>query len=167
MRGFEYIKKTREYLDYIEEHLQNVRKAWETIKVKCADMDFVIEGESRDAIEQDVLDHDLSKFSSSEFTQYRANFKPTDFEVGGESAFSNAWEHHYKSNSHHWQNWTKGRYTEIEKMECCVGMIIDWTAMGYKFGDTAQEYFESGREEMEIPEVYVDFMYKIFERLNK
>ncbi len=166
MRGFEYIKKTREYLDYIEEHLQNVRRAWDNIQFKCADMDFVIDKQIRGCIEQDVLNHDLSKFSSHEFTQYRSNFKPTTLDVSKPSGFDEAWEHHKENNHHHWQTWTT-QGTDYTKKINCVGMIIDWTAMGYKFGDTAQAYFESGRERMEIPEEYKVFMYEIFKRLEE
>ena len=31
LTGFEYIKKTREYLDYLEEHFINIEKAFEEV----------------------------------------------------------------------------------------------------------------------------------------
>ena len=41
MEIFEQIKKTREYLAYIENHALNVQKAWTEIVAKCKDMRFV------------------------------------------------------------------------------------------------------------------------------
>ena len=37
----EIIQKTREYLDYLEEHYNNVQKAWKIIQDKCKDMPFI------------------------------------------------------------------------------------------------------------------------------
>ena len=31
----EEIKKTKEYLDYLQEHYDNVQKAWDIIQCKC------------------------------------------------------------------------------------------------------------------------------------
>jgi len=38
----ERIKKTREYLDYIEEHYMNVQKAWKELQQKCKEMRFYL-----------------------------------------------------------------------------------------------------------------------------
>ncbi len=38
---FKKIQKTREYLDYIEEHVTNVIKAWKELQDKCKDMRFM------------------------------------------------------------------------------------------------------------------------------
>ena len=40
----ETIKKTREYLDYIEEHYLNVQKAFKEIETKCKRMRFIWNG---------------------------------------------------------------------------------------------------------------------------
>jgi len=46
-------------------------------------------------------------------------------------------------------------------------MIIDWTAMGYVFGDTAQQYFERNKKTIQLPEHIVKFMYTVFDELSK
>jgi hypothetical protein len=46
-------------------------------------------------------------------------------------------------------------------------MVIDWMAMGYKFGDTAQQYYEKNKEKIKLPGYAVKFMYEIFNRINK
>jgi len=38
--------------------------------------------------------------------------------------------------------------------------------MGYKFGDTAQEYYEQNRDKIKINKRWIPFMYEIFERLK-
>lgn len=84
--------------------------------------------------------HDMSKFSSSEFSGY-ANFF---FNIDGSKkknpkgentteiikAFDDAWLHHQMSNDHHWQYWIQknGIQTIINKMpnEAMIEMICDW-----------------------------------------
>jgi hypothetical protein len=36
-------------------------------------------------------------------------------------------------------------------------------AMGYEFGDTAQEYYENNKDKIFLPEWAIKEMYKIFE----
>lgn len=48
----------------------------------------------------------------------------------------------------------------------CVHMILDWMAMGMKFGDTAQQYYESNKSRIHLPEYAEEFMYEIFSRIN-
>lgn len=35
MKALEYIEQTRSYLDYLEEHILNVQKAWKLLQEKC------------------------------------------------------------------------------------------------------------------------------------
>ena len=46
-------------------------------------------------------------------------------------------------------------------------MVLDWMAMGYKFGDTAQEYYEKNKEKIELPDWAIEFIYEIFRRVYK
>ena len=41
MEILKQIEKTREYLIYIEEHVNNVDKAWKVVTYKCKDMRFI------------------------------------------------------------------------------------------------------------------------------
>jgi len=130
--------------------------------------DFVFHG-----IDEDVQVHDISKLCENEFVQYRLKFFPTDSEKTDEatieSLFGSAWEYHQQLNSHHWQNWTKTA-TDIGNPYlweiCCVHMVIDWMAMGYKFNDSAQKYYEKNKDKIEIPEYAVKFIYEIFNRIK-
>jgi hypothetical protein len=165
VKGYEYIKRTREYLDYLEEHLSNVQKAWEILKSKCEDMRFILDDYVYQTLDNEIYNHDLSKFSEFEFVQYREAF------FQGATAFTplsldRAWEHHKENNPHHWENWTKQEYVSPYEWEInCVHMIIDWMAMGFKFNDTAQIYYEKNKDKIILPDYAITFIYEIFNKI--
>jgi len=166
MKALKLIKATRDYLDYLEEHILNVQKAWNEIQEKCADMSFFQCNKTRQQLALEINNHDVSKFSPEEFVQYRKHFFPISEYEKRTSNFNKAWEHHKKCNSHHWETWTYVQYGEPYEWKIdCVHMIIDWMAMGYKFNDTAQEYYEKNKDKINIPKYAEKFMYQIFERL--
>lgn len=165
MNAFEYIQRTREYLDYLEEHITNVQRAFEEVRRKCYDMRFIYDDYCYWELKSAVRHHDLSKFSKEEFTQYREKFFPVEGETG--EGFSSAWENHKKENTHHWENWTqRDTFNPYEWEINCTHMVIDWLAMGYKFNDTPRAFFEKNREKIHIPEHAIEFIYEIFERLE-
>ena len=115
-----YIK----YFKYIIEHKKNITKAYKEYFPNSKK--HVTKG----------LFHDLSKFSPVEFFAYANYFygKKTDKTIND---FKKATKHHYKHNKHHWNHWI-GEDMKISDIE---DMVVDWTAMGYKFGNTPQEYY--------------------------
>ncbi len=101
-----------------------------------------------------------------EFVQYRQAFYPLN--VAEKSELGAAWEHHKQVNMHHHESWVGTKFTDPnEWVVHCVHMIIDWTAMSYRFGDTAQAYYESGRARVELPEYAEDFIYEIFNNIKE
>jgi len=171
MKILEQIEKTREYLDYLETHVLNVRKAFGEFTEKCKDLRVIYDDCYYNWLGKEIENHDLSKMSSEEFTSYRKEFFPAK---GDEEKFSlfglefdSAWEHHKNNNPHHWENWTQKSMNQPHEWEVhCSHMIIDWMAMGYKFGDTAEQYYESNKDKIELPEYTIDFIYEIFDRLK-
>jgi len=165
MKGIAYIQSSRDYLDYIEEHLLNIEQSWKVLNKRCKDMRFIYDDFYHAIIEAMIDEHDLSKFSQHEFVQYRDKFFP----VGAEDneGFSQAWGHHKTHNPHHWENWTVGQFYNPNEWEChCVCMVVDWMAMGLKFGDTAQDYYEKNRGNINLPRHGVDLIYQIFHRIS-
>lgn len=166
MEGLKHIAKIREYCDYLEEHLLNVGKAWKILQEKCKDMNFVWDDHLFWTIDEMIRDHDLSKMSHAEFIPYQQQF----FWAGDEKpskdnpAFAVAWENHKQKNPHHWENWTG--LGEGKAKEChCVCMVADWMAMGMRFGDTAEQFYERKKDEIKLPDWAVRFIREIFERL--
>jgi hypothetical protein len=123
-------KKENEYKDYINEHVGNVKRAYDELFVKkefpiltSSITDDILVSitpeEMREAIEEvaiDIENHDKSKWGNIEFYAYRRKFHPTDKEKeemkNNESYantvkkdFEKAWQHHYTHNNHHPQYW--------------------------------------------------------------
>jgi len=160
------LKATRHYLDYVEEHYNNVQTAWFLLQEKCKDMMFVSDKFYFDILSKMIIDHDLSKLSWEEFVQYREKFYSIDIQEENSNRFSYAWEHHKKSNEHHWQNWTSNEYGDpFIRVLHCVHMFIDWMAMSIKFGDTAREYYEKNKDKIDLPDYSVELINRIFDRV--
>lgn len=149
----EVLKKEKEYKLYIEEHIENVRKAFKEI-INSED-DYIkmmlTDEKTFKSLETAVKNHDKSKYSAEEFQAYRKNFFPINEEEkqNNKEAFDKAWEHHWTNNTHHWQN-REG--SEEVNVVAVFEMIIDWMAMGYKFNDTAIEYYKKNKEEIKLNE---------------
>ena len=155
------INKTRDYLDYIEEHYQNVLKSWRLVKDKCENMRFMYDDFYFFTLDANIKQHDFSKLSKEEFTQYRQFFHPLYGETKNKEQFEKAWEHHKKENGHHWQNWILEPSQDQELY--IVEMAVDWMAMGLKFGDTAREYYDENKDKIKLPEWADRFVNEIFD----
>lgn len=162
----ELIKKTREYLDYLEEHYNNVQSAWRILQSECKDMRFISDDYYFGMINMDVLNHDKSKLSAEEFTQYRQFFFTADSEKKDKALFNSAWEHHKLNNMHHWQTWSASELHYSFWEMAIVHNVIDWMAMGMKFGDSAKSYYEANKDEIDLPDNAIAFMYEIFDRIS-
>jgi hypothetical protein len=154
------IDKTRDYLDYIEEHYNNVQTAWKIVQEKCNDMKFIYDDYIWHNLDSDIQEHDLSKLSEDEFIQYRKCFYSLKGEVVGD--LTAAWSHHLEHNHHHWETVNECDPLDIN----CVHMVIDWMAMGIKFGDTAQDYYENNVDKIKLSDINIKFIYEIFERIK-
>ena len=168
MKTIEVIEATQRYLDYLKRHLENVNKAWKVIQDKCSDMPFIYDDYVWSIIDGMVQIHDLSKLSEEEFVQYRRRFYPCDDGLTDEEIKQSV-SHHHDHNTHHWENLARREYDQTginySGVPNCVCMVIDWMAMGYEFGDSAQQYYESHKEVIKLPEWAVTFIYEIFERV--
>ena len=134
MNTLDVIQKTREYLDYLENHVKMVQQVWAELRVNIWDSYFI------DAMNKEIEAHDLSKLSEEEFVQYRRRFFPAHEEPsGGLSEWKEAVNHHYANNSHHlespmYHSWLKDN----------VHLACDWIAMSRRPGAASViEYMNS------------------------
>jgi len=165
-KSIEVIQKTREYLDYVERHILNVRKAWEELNTKCRGNGFIWISDDFiwNQINDNVNRHDISKLSEKEFVQYRQFFYPTSFEEKNEDLMNEAWMHHLNNNGHHWQYWTGRDFDDPNKaLIYLIENICDWMAMGYEFGDNAKIYYENNKSKIKLPDWAEKHMYEIFD----
>jgi len=158
MKGQEYIDSTRLYLDYVEKHLENVRRAFCELSDVCDGMWWVCDDYSWHSLRAEVECHDTSKFSRDEFVQYRDTFYPVSKEDRENSGMKEAWEHHKALNHHH--------HESLKSSIDVIHMIIDWTAMGYEFGGTAQEYYEENSDKIKLSPEHKKTMYEVFDKIK-
>ena len=158
MEGYKYILRTREYLDYMEEHLDNVRKAFFELTKACDGMTWVGDDYTWWNLHKEVLEHDVSKFTRYEFTQYRDYFFGDKKGPIIKQNFSFAWDHHKSNNHHHWET--------LRNESDIVHMLVDWTAMSYKFKDTPWEYYENNLDTIKLNEEQEEFLMILIDKLK-
>jgi adenosyl cobinamide kinase/adenosyl cobinamide phosphate guanylyltransferase len=152
-------EKEKEYKDYIDEHRNNVQKAWN--KVKKIDNKWI--KNNIDKLDENIKNHDLSKYEPEEFNAYRKKYYPIneDEKANSDAEFEAAWNHHYINNPHHWQYWTcsdgdldadkmSGERIDNNVMMAYIEMLCDWIAMSMKFGDKPDEWYKSNKENMNL-----------------
>lgn len=142
--------KQKEYLDYIENHILNVQKAFNIYFIPLLEKEFISnklsDEELKAAINKAavlVLEHDASKYSDDEFDGYREKYYPTakekadpEFEKSSEEKAEIAWESHYKHNPHHPKYWVNEDGTIKDMtLEYIIEMICDWRSFSIKNND--------------------------------
>ena len=140
-------QKRQEYLNYIEEHINNVKKAWSNLISITASQSFLAGFDnSRQLIAitaDNIKVHDKSKYSEEEFEPYRRHFHFIDEKEKEDSTaeFEKAWDHHKENNMHHWNWWAKSGNKNIMPVNFIVEMCCDWIAMSMKFGGDAYHWY--------------------------
>lgn len=170
MTEFEFkIKATRDYLDYVENHYNNVQKAFKeftrrTCNPICSKKydEFMWQTKLYDdysffVLEEMIKNHDLSKLNKEEFTQYRDNFFPLNEEAkkANKEEFEKAWEHHKQVNAHHWQSRVDKKYNEnlpvFLRELYIIENVMDWIAMAYAFNETPiNKYYLDNKHKMQL-----------------
>lgn len=146
------------YREYIDNHRQNVQKAWTLMKSNTECMNVIMKylntslEAAIDLIDNLIKSHDLSKYEKFEFDAYRKNFYPISEEEkeANLANFDNAWRHHYHNNMHHWNWWHETGNTENMKLPYVVEMICDWEAMGYQFGNTSKQFYVENMDKIHL-----------------
>lgn len=144
-------KEEQDYLDYVDEHRNNVCKAFETIGSRV--MKYLGMSDSEyDTLRKQIMVHDISKYGEEEFEAYRKRFFPASNEIYDEDEFEKAWIHHYLANPHHWNFWKGIDGEEAKEIpnNYLVELICDWHAMSMKFGGTPLQYYEDNYTKIKL-----------------
>lgn len=136
-----------DYIAYIQNHVSNLRKVWKVLRSG-------VTTEIRTGVDNLISKHDDSKYNDPEFEPYRKNFFPVCLEDENPktNGFQSAWNHHQKSNPHHWQYWIMWEKGEIltlpMELNYLLEMLCDWSAMALHFGDTPLDYYNKNKHNM-------------------
>jgi len=117
-------------------------------------------------LKKSLWTHDWSKFSLTEFIPYAnwfqsklgSRYVETPFPHGNndihqeyKANFDKAWVHHYENNKHHWKFFSKLGNSRYEMpLIYIIEMIIDWSAMSRKFGDSPLKFFNLNKNKIQI-----------------
>lgn len=123
-----------DYIAYLDKHISGVKKAYAWLLDHH--IDSKVDFGDEDVIEENVGNHDKSKWSDEEFEPYAQYF----YGSGYSPAFNVAWNHHQKSNPHHWQYWMLIDDDSLVNclempIEYIVEMICDWWSFSFSKGN--------------------------------
>ena len=161
--------KEYQYKKYIEEHKENIKKAFIELST-CPDLDWLITEDLSCKLFERIKIHDNSKYSAEEFDAYRWFYYPANKleKAVGNYLFESAWKHHYENNDHHWQCPKRQIEEFTEEIElACLENICDWLAMGYKFNDRPIHYYNQHKDEICLPKKQITFMENVMTDLEK
>lgn len=169
--------KVNSYCDYLERHIKNINSSWNIIKDRLKNINVISDDFLYFYIEDQIKEHDLSKFSQEEFIPYVEWFfspygkKYDVWDDGGEGTlihkkikdnFIIASTHHIENNYHHWENWSNNKEYFPNQTSCdIITMVADWMAMGIEFNDTAEQYYLNNRLEFNFEKWVDDFLLRV------
>lgn len=152
------------YSGYIQEHRNNVKRAWCEANSSLTSKLRLSSTEMR-MISERVEVHDGTKYHEDEFDAYRMKFYPAmedPPQIIVDKNFNIAWLHHIHHNKHHWEHWVipalKNQPLDMDYMSI-IEMLMDWKAMGYKFNNTPRDYFEKNKDKMILSDYTIREIY--------
>lgn len=128
----------KEYNEYLEDHIKNVKTAFEWMLINLTDLFKSYDSDYLGNLMISQIDkHDKSKYVPEEYDAYAEYFYGEEKTDDVEYEFNAAWLHHQHNNPHHWQHWVlredDGNTFAIEMpFEYVCEMIADWWAFSWK-----------------------------------
>ena len=145
---------SKQYDEYLREHISAVKACWDLVLKDTIGFE-----------EDELIDHDLSKYSEDEYYAYDNYFYPDENGIDDsdkkivKELFNYAWLHHQNTNRHHWQYWVlindedgikplKMPYMDVYEM------VADWGSFAYRKKDGSEllKWYEAHRAKMILHE---------------
>lgn len=158
--------KEKEYINYIDNHKNNVEYVYNKYNERICD-ELSVNKYDRKLLDNNIKIHDNSKYTKEEFYGYRQYFYPTKNEVKNIKIYNKAWEHHYKNNPHHWDYWLHNDEPTPMPMAYLLELFYDWEAMSLKFGGSSEEYYEAHKNEIKLHKKTIEKLQEIFKIYKK
>ena len=158
------ITQEDKYQVYINEHIENVTRAWQNMKSIPSLKDLIMKIWDKDTssidiesiyntTESNIQVHDASKRGPDEFEYYRRNFYPVNDKEKEDNLqnFEKAWEHHYTNNMHHWDWWAISGNKEKMPLPFVLEMCCDWIAMSMKYNkEDAIGWYKTNKRQIKL-----------------
>ena len=155
------IQKEKDYMAYLDKHINGVKQAYIKYFVPLLDKPANYNDAlfSRDelidaiiSVKQAVKHHDESKYTEIEFEPYRMHWNPTDEEkLRGKEywdevdlRYQEAWVNHYTMNDHHPKHWYDFENNVAGDMSlgAIIHMICDWESFNLDSPSTLLKWYQ-------------------------
>lgn len=147
----------RAYSHHYFQHTYFVVLAWKAIQDVILENNLITEEEFQ-KINQLIIWHDNSKIEKEEWIPYANRFNPNGKQDIGvtKQEFKEAVKLHKAKNLHHFESLKtyEGPYWKCYIIE----MVCDYIAMGWELGTFIFEYYETHKEEINLPTNYQQFL---------
>ena len=144
---------SREYDDYLTNHINNVQKGIDYLRYRYPDeIDALIDGRL-----WLIRQHDDSKYTEHEYHAYDDYFYGNNKSYEVVNRFKRAWLFHIHNNPHHWQYWVLLNDDEGEEILeiptwYVVEMVCDWWSFSWKNKklDEIFDWYEKHKDKMKL-----------------
>lgn len=151
-----FLKSYKDYLDY---HVSKVQSAFFNILYPVLADEGINEGVLQEII-YNLERHDRSKYINPEYEPYSRHFiDPKGFPKTSPE-YVHAWNHHQKSNPHHWQYWVLLNDIDVPiinpidmPLQYIIEMLCDWQAASQYYSEgklTAYDWYISQKDNMHL-----------------
>lgn len=153
-----------QYTNYINEHVTNVKRAYDWMEKKLPDIISKAKQSACDEglqLDRIITEHDISKWSNEEYYAYDEYFYGNNKSYKCIDDFNKAWLHHIHNNPHHWQHWVLINDEEKEGIIVLdmptyyiIEMICDWWSFSWKTGDLYEifNWYEKRKDYIQLSE---------------
>ena len=159
-----------QYEEYLQTHVQGVHEVYTDVLRPVLEEEGISE-DILSKIDYLIDHHDDSKRSPEEWSAYRDHFyDPENNPRSHDLKFNLAWNHHQKSNPHHWNYWVLINDVDDPQVEALempfeyvIEMLCDWQSAGHHYGNTAYDWYQKQKSKM----ILHDNTRKLIERYIK
>lgn len=168
-------ERKMEYNNYLKEHIRNVQRSFEQFLLPVLQEDENITPDNIAIIQDQIKQHDKSKYEDVEYEGYLQWFYPVNDDENNKdkNMFNLAWNHHQHHNQHHWQYWicrtdSDGDVVLDMDLPSICEMLSDWHSFSVKDRkSTAYQWYQDNKKKMilsdntrNIVENYIEYFKK-------
>ena len=163
---------SKEYDEYLREHIDAVRKAAEWIVENLETVGDFYKSEFMFRVSM----HDDSKWNIWEYGPYDAYF----YGNGNKDDFNRAWLRHIHNNPHHWQHWLlmnddgklgdPGKVVAIEMPKVyALEMVADWWSFSWRAGNLEDvfDWYEEHRDNIILHPKTREFVESVLDEIRE